>query len=195
MKRLVALACLVPGLAACSGSVEAEFGADTLGGRPACTTDVDRGLGPVSPGLVLMAQSVPTASMLPCLGLLPEGWTFESLQANEVGATFWLDSAHDGRRVVSVDVSRDCDVADATSVRSEHTGTQRYERVDRLRQSGQLHYVFDGGCVTYDFDAPGALGPEPLAAVFDALKFVQRAEIADIIHDSSDGRLSLDPSD
>ena len=195
MKRLVALACLLPGLAACSGSVVVDFGADTFGGRPACTTDVDRGLGPVSPGLVLMAQSVPTASMLPCLVALPEGWTFESLHANEDGATFWLDSAHDGHRVMSVAVSRDCNVEDATNVRSDHDGTQRYERVDRLRQSGQLHYVFDGGCVTYDFDAPGALGPEPLAAVFDSLGFVERAEIADTIYDSSDGRLSLDPSD
>ena len=195
MKGIAALACLLPGLVACSGSVKAEFDTDTLGGRPACTSDVDRGLGPVSPGLVLMAQAVPTASMLPCLGELPAGWTFESLQANDVGATFWLDSEHDGRHVMSVAVSRRCETDGSTNVASDRGGMQLYERVDSLRQSGQFHYVFSGGCVTYDFDAPGALGPEPLAAVFHALGFVPRAEIADIIHESTNGRLSLDPAD
>ena len=49
-------------------------------------------------GVILMAQSVPTATWVPCISnALPLGWQFHHLDARNGVARFWLDSDRDGQ--------------------------------------------------------------------------------------------------
>ena len=57
-----------------------------------------------SPAVVLMAQSVPSATLLPCVNALPVGWSFARLDANDRHAKFWLSSDRGGDGSVSVSV-------------------------------------------------------------------------------------------
>ncbi len=64
MRRLALLACAAPLLAGC---VNVQLGgADAV---PSCDAG-GRASEPYSAGVVLMAQSVPSASLLPCIGAL-----------------------------------------------------------------------------------------------------------------------------
>ncbi len=104
--------------------------------------------------LVLMAQSVPTAQLVPCIDNMPAGWSFETIDVRNGRSFFALDSDRAGDRAVRVTLLPDCDVSGATEIVTDEPGTRRYERVESvLRQyRGERTYVFNGGCVTYQFD-------------------------------------------
>ena len=54
-----------------------------------------------------MAQSVPTATWVPCIRTaLPLGWNFHHLDARNGVARFWLDSDRDGQQAVEVRLDR-----------------------------------------------------------------------------------------
>lgn len=153
--------------------------------------------GGVQSGVLLMAQSVPTATWVPCVLTMPVGWQFEGMDARAGTASFWLDSDRDGVRAVEVELAPDCDVLGATEVPSDNERMRRYERVLRVDAgyAGNRYYVFTGGCVTYHFNLNGTTRAEPLAAVSLALGFVERDQLRDQIREESDGRLELDPED
>ena len=189
MRRLAALACLLPLTAACSGSL--EIGPEPTG--PQCSFQA--GGRPADPTVVLMAQSVPSSSLLPCIRTVPAGWRFEHIEVTDRGTHFWLNSARDGTHALAVVMSRNCDVADAKETSSEQAGTRRYERGGRVGAGyrGQRYYVYPGGCITYDFNLRGTTGAEPMVAVSQALGFITRDAIARMVHDNTDGRFTLDP--
>jgi len=105
--------------------------------------------------LILIAQSVPSATFVPCISEFPAGWTFGGEHVDAGRAQFWLDSDRAGTRAVTVTLARACDIADATHVPADpdEAGMQRYERPDRLppHYLGERFYTFPGGCVTYGF--------------------------------------------
>jgi hypothetical protein len=180
------LGCLLA--AGCSST--AQVG--TPGGRPDCAPAG----GGVSGGVVLIAQSVPTAQWLPCLRRLPPGWTYEVLDARNGSARVVLDSDRDGPRAATVTLTGGCDTAAATEVPSSEPAARRYDRVWRTNPGygADWHYLLTGGCITYHFDLHGSTGAEPAADVATAFGFVQRSTVAAAVSDRSDGRLSLDPS-
>jgi tRNA A-37 threonylcarbamoyl transferase component Bud32/membrane-associated phospholipid phosphatase len=138
--------------------------------------------------LILMAQSVPTAQLVPCIETLPVGWSFNAMDVVNGRSRLFLDSDRAGFQVVDVSLTESCDVTNATEVPTDEPETRRYERI-ALRQNrytGSRYYVFDGGCVTYAFDFLGE-GRTVLAdEVSVALSFLARAEIDDEL-----GRLGL----
>jgi hypothetical protein len=152
-------------------------------------------------GVVLMAQTVPTASWVPCLNTaaLPPGWHFQHLDARAGGSRFWLGSAPDGvqpaDRAVEVRLEQSCDVAGATEIPSDREHMHQFQRVRRLSPTfaGERHYVFRGGCLTVVFrlddDSPG----EALALASQAVGVVSRADLRAQVHQDSDGRVELDP--
>ncbi len=183
---MVAAVVLVPLLAGCSDDASV-----TTGGLPQCTPRP----GTVSAGVVVMAQAVPSARWLPCIRAVPVGWTFDELKPRDGSATFALSAGPDGQRALVVLLRPSCDTAGSTEGTGAEPGIRRFDGAARVSPgySAERHYVFAGGCVTYRFDLRGASAAQPVAPLTAALGFVSRAELARLVHDTSDGRLRLDP--
>jgi len=142
--------------------------------------------------IILAAQAVPSAALVPCVGTLPAGWSVHD-GADIAGghATFWLDSDLAGSRAVGITMSAACDLSGATQVSSDQPGTRRFDRLLSLHpQFAELRfYTFPGGCVTYQFNfAPGASWLLA-GAVHGAVGFTPRALLVD--HVRSTGGLAL----
>jgi hypothetical protein len=128
--------------------------------------------------LILMAQSVPSATYVPCITEFPAGWTFGGEDIDAGDAYFWLDSDRAGPRAVTVSLTRSCDTAGAVRVPVEpdEAGTVRYERPISLppHYVADRYYTFPGGCVTYAFSfQQGATFTQALEAT-GALTFFSR---------------------
>jgi hypothetical protein len=148
-----------------------------------------------SPPVLLMAQSVPTASLVPCVTLVPAGWTLGSFNARNGAADFRMSSDIAGSRAVDVQLVRACDITGATKVPSDEPGTSRWERIQSVRSGyrGVRYYTFDGGCVRYVFRLSGPTRAAPVNDVSLAVAFVSRDQLRREVKDSSDGQLHLDP--
>lgn len=128
--------------------------------------------------LILIAQSVPSATLVPCISEFPAGWTFGGEHIDAGQARFWLDSDRAGPSAVTVTLSPSCDTRGAIRipVAPDESGTVRYERPDTLPPgySAERFYRFPGGCVTYRFSfGPAATFTQALEATA-ALTFYPR---------------------
>ena len=159
---------------------------------PACTVGDEAVAGN---GVILMAQSVPTASWVPCLDTVPLGWHFSGLDARSGSARFWLDSDRDGVHAIEVQLAEDCDTEGATEIPSDRDGMDRLERVIQVSPHyvGRRYYVFDGGCITVVFTLAGQYRGEPLAVATQGIGVISRAELAGQVREQSGNRLDLDP--
>jgi len=104
--------------------------------------------------LALVAESVPTASYVPCLARLPAGWAASGFDASNGRTRFTLTSDRSRGTPVRVALLPACDVADATPTSPRAPGARTYTvlRTVSPRYAGTLTDVFAGGCVTYQFD-------------------------------------------
>jgi len=160
---------------------------------PLCETGHDS---QAANAVILMAQSVPSASWVPCIrAALPLGWNFHHLEASNGEARFWLDSDRDGTRAVEVRLTGSCSTAGATEIPSDREDMRRLERVERISPGyvGRRYYVFDGGCLTVLFRLGGDNPGEALALATQVVGVVSRADLQEQVHEESDGRLELDP--
>ena len=141
--------------------------------------------------MVLMAQSVPSATQVPCVASLPAGWELGGAHVERHEARFWLDSDLGGDRAVTATLMprSECDVADATPVASDEVGTERYERPDRLHPDlrSTRFYLFPGGCVTYEFAFDAGADPTLAFAAEQALAFQHRSELVAHVHETTGG--------
>lgn len=190
-RRVVLLGLLLAWLAA--GCVNTSRMAEEVGRQPNCTSPP----GTLRRGVLIMAQSVPSAAWLPCIKELPPGWTFDQLLPSNGETTMFFNSDRDGRHAVAVVLGPSCDVSGATEVPSEYPEMRRYERVTRVSRGygGERHYTFVGGCVTYRFDLRGSTRAEPIAAISESLSFLSRRTLDARLREISGGRLRLDPTD
>lgn len=176
------------GLAGCSSTTTASTKMPTCSGGDG---------GEISNGVVLMAQSVRTASWVPCIRTaIPLGWGFEHLDARNGTALFLLASDRDdNRQTIEVRVEPSCDTTGSTEIRSDRQDMQRFERVTMTtpRFEGERYYVFDGGCIVFDFRLAGDNRGEPLALATQVVGAVSRDDLRELVHEESDGRLELDP--
>jgi len=185
---LLAVACLV--LAGCGEPVTGGF----LNPRePVCRYQGRQ----ATTMVVLMAQAVPTASQLPCIELLPAGWSVSDIFVRNGRARFSLDSDRVGAHAVQVVLERFCTLGHVTRVPSDHPGTRRYQEVISIepgrRYRGAVYYLFPGGCVTYGLDFRSDEQARPLSEVSLALGFITRDEVRTTVADYTHGRLRLDP--
>jgi hypothetical protein len=172
----------------CLGSVQIG----TPPGEPECASPDGR----VGDALVLVAQSVPSAQLLPCLRALPVGWIFHLLDAQRGRTLVLLSSGdRDGEHKLTLVLEGGCDVGGAREVPSDQPNTRRYDRVTRVAPGylADRYYAFDGGCVTYRFDLRGRAGAEAADAISTGLGFVSRSTVAAAVSERSHGRLTLDP--
>jgi hypothetical protein len=158
----------------------------------ACTEGDD---GAPANGVVLMAQSVPGASWVPCLEVMPVGWHFADLDAHSDSARFWLDSDEYGVHAIEVRLTGSCDTAGATEIPSDRLEMRRLEKVTQVSPQfvGRRFYLFDGGCITVLFTLSGENSAEPLGVATQALGVVPREQLRDLVREKSGGRLELDP--
>jgi tRNA A-37 threonylcarbamoyl transferase component Bud32/membrane-associated phospholipid phosphatase len=146
--------------------------------------------------LWLMAQAVPSASLLPCVQLLPVGWTLADVKVQDGRARISFDTDRVGVAAVVMELTASCELAGATEVTSEQSGARRYLRVERnsTEVSATRAYTFSGGCVTQRFRGagPSAVRLSDTAAV--ELGFITREELRQVLSRRSGGRLTLDPA-
>jgi hypothetical protein len=138
---------------------------------------------------VLLAQSVPSATQLPCVSEFPAGWTFGGSAISSGLSQFWLDSDRGGIHAVEVSLRASCDTTDAIEERPapDETGTQVFVRPDSLNPTftGVRFLIFDGGCIDYTFSfASGASATLAIEAV-EALSLLPRATIVAEVQDVS----------
>ena len=190
MRRLLPLllACLL--LAGCG---EPTTGGFLTARQPACRYQGRQG----TALLILMAQAVPTATQLPCVELLPAGWSVSDICVRNGRVRFSLDSDRVGMHAVQVVLQRFCTLGRVTRVPSDHPGTRRYQEVISIqpgkRYRGAVYYLFPGGCVTYRLDFRSDEQARPLGEVSLALGFVSRDAVAKTLSDYSHGEVPLDP--
>ena len=158
MRRAVTVVMLV-GLTAATAACGAPENA-----QPVCRSD---------PPTLLMAESVPSASLIPCIDSLPGGWAFNTFEVNETQATFSL-SQQDGDGALTVELVPSCDVTGPGVAVDGFPTVQRY----RSEQDGGSRVVwlstFPGGCSRAElvFPAPPAQGD--VDRVEHALSFLPR---------------------
>jgi hypothetical protein len=142
--------------------------------------------------MILSAQAVPSAALLPCIAALPAGWTIGGADIASGKASFVLNSgspAGGGVRfvlgqpgqlqTVAITLTATCDIAGAQQIPSDQPGMSQFERPPSLvpAYSRVRYYIFPGGCVTYRFAfAPGA-SPVLAATVGSAVAFMPRSAL------------------
>jgi hypothetical protein len=176
LKRVV-LAAAILGVTAAAANVgvHAFFPAGNLGASaPTCGT---------GHSMILSAQAVPSAAMLPCIAALPSGWSIGGADISSGKTSLWLDSDRAGPRAITVVLTATCDTSAARQIPSDQPGTRRFERPLSLTPefSGLRFYTFPGGCASYRFSfAPGVTAG--LAAAADSARsFVPRAVLVDFV--------------
>jgi membrane-associated phospholipid phosphatase/tRNA A-37 threonylcarbamoyl transferase component Bud32 len=133
--------------------------------------------------MILSAQAVPSAALLPCIAALPSGWSIGGADIASGHTRFWLDSDRAGPGAITVTLTATCDTSGARQIPSDQPGTRRFEHPMSLRpQFADLRfYTFPGGCATYRYSfAPGA-SPGLAVTADSALSFQPRSTLVDHI--------------
>jgi tRNA A-37 threonylcarbamoyl transferase component Bud32 len=158
-------------------------------------------LGSQSPGcselepLWLEAQSVPTASLVPCVRSLPEGWTLGAANVRNGWSRFTLDHDRLGKPALVVRLTAACDTTGATPTPSDAAGRRRYERAEPGHSGPATTYtMFPGGCVTVDLRSTSDIDASLLDQAASAIGFTTRNHLQEALQQRSNGRLHLDPS-
>jgi hypothetical protein len=144
--------------------------------------------------LLLMAQSVPTASLVPCIEILPVGWTLGDVVVGNGQSRFTMTSDRSG--VLVADLTASCDLAGAVELTSEQPEARRYLRIERNPAGVAMTrtYTFPGGCITQRLVAPEASRQQLAGESSFALGFTTRDALAAALRRDSGGRLELDPT-
>jgi tRNA A-37 threonylcarbamoyl transferase component Bud32/membrane-associated phospholipid phosphatase len=146
--------------------------------------------------LWLMAQSVPSASMVPCVRSLPAGWQVTEVTANNGRSTLTLDHDRAGERALVVRLTAACDPGGAVRGPSAAEGVRHWQRTESSI-GGQFNATwydqFPGGCVTSRLHLTSDPNGEFAAQAPQVLGFTSRASLRRALSERSDGRLRLDP--
>jgi len=144
--------------------------------------------------LWLEAQSVPSASLVPCLGTLPEGWRLARMTVTDGRSEITLNDQLALATVV-VQLTADCDVGGASLVPSGRPEVRRYLRTESVvpQYSGTRFEVFPGGCVTTWLTVPDVHRDRTTSQAGALLGFTSRQTLQQLLEQRSGGRLHLDP--
>jgi hypothetical protein len=140
-RRLAVAAAVIAGTTVVSGCVASQYQ------RVSCTSTSRQSI------FVLVAQAVPSATLMPCANPLPGGWSVGGFEVRSGLARIWLDSDRAGARAAEVRLTSSCDMAGATQLPRTSRGwppVQRYEAPAAQQPPATVrYYLFTGGCVTY----------------------------------------------
>src|SRR5918993_934432 len=143
----------------------------------------------------LLAQSVPSAFLVPCVRFLPAGWSVAQVTVNDGQSVIPLNHDRAGPGVLVVRLTAACDIRGATQMQSDQPQVRRYQRIDRLapRFEATRFDVFPGGCVTAQAAVPEANRAEVTSQLATILHYTTRQALQQALDQRSDGRLQLDP--
>jgi hypothetical protein len=146
-------------------------------------------------GTVLAAQAVPSAKLIPCIRAIAAGWLFERLDARNGQAQMFFNAGGNETHQLTITLRQSCSLGSAAERPSDHAGTREFDGVTRTTSdfTGDRHYVFDGGCATYHFNAHGSTVVALVDALLHGLGFQTRQAVAQMVRDLSSGQLELDP--
>jgi hypothetical protein len=142
---------------------------------------------------VLMAQAVPSATMIPCIAAFPAGWSFDTATVRSGQARFSLRSHRAGDQAVIVTLTGMCDTSPArVAVETDEPGTQRFDNEQVVTRAGsgpERVYRFPGGCVTYDYSLAGGDASALTAEADEALAFLSRDRLVAYVRSQGDQTL------
>lgn len=135
---------------------------------------------------LIVAQSVPTATQVPCLERLPDGWSVAAVRVNDDGSEIRLDSDRAGEGAAVLRYDRACAYDPATQSPSELPPALRYDEIEQLEPGFRAtrFYVFAGGCVSWRFDFDDGASATESVAIGDALGLVSREALNRSIRES-----------
>jgi hypothetical protein len=168
IRRLAAVLILALTATACA-DLPTEF---RIGPPPAC--DITwRPPAPSSRGrLLLIAQSVPDATMIPCLGPLPPGWAFRhaTVRSDRAELVVETDTFDLGVEITLVEA---CDLDAADPVATNEPDLALYISDDGRTYS----YPFDGGCVQIDYATAALAASDDGRALFEEVHLMPRDQL------------------
>jgi hypothetical protein len=142
--------------------------------------------------VVLVAQSVPTATLVPCIRSMPVGWSYEGSDLHNNVSRSWLSSTVAGSRAVELELTARCDPGDAPEVvpAPDEAGARVFDAPTSLDPfQGMRFVVFTGGCVRYDYRFASGVPASLSLQADDAFSFVSRAELVAAVRDAFNNTL------
>lgn len=135
---------------------------------------------------LIVAQSVPSASLVPCLESLPEGWVVATVRIDQDGTRVALDSDRAGVGAAVLRLEAECDTAGAVSSPSELEGAERFDLIERVDPSfrASRFYRFPGGCVWWSFDFDRDASATESVAIGEVLGLVPRDALNENIRET-----------
>ena len=135
---------------------------------------------------LIVAQSVPGSTQVPCLSDLPAGWSFATVRVNEHHSTVTMDSDRAGDAAAVLRFEDSCDVSGAVSAPSELIPAERFDEIEQVRPAFQAkrYYVFEGGCVYWTFAFNSGVSATESVAIGDTLALVARTDLQRSISES-----------
>jgi tRNA A-37 threonylcarbamoyl transferase component Bud32 len=144
--------------------------------------------------LWLMAQSVPSATLVPCIRAPLAGWVLAEVAINDGRSIITLDHDRAGVGVVEARLTAACDTTGAVEVPAAEPGAHAYKRIEQAsgRYSATWYDRFPGGCVTYRLHSRSDLQGRFASEVPLLFGFTSRQVLRQALHERSGGRLQLD---
>ena len=135
---------------------------------------------------LIVAQSVPSAELVPCLDSLPDGWTVDAVSIDQDGTIIRFDSDRAGSGAAELRFAETCDVDDAVPRPSDIDGAVRFDRPERLEPGfrEQRFYVFAGGCIWWEFDFDDGASSTLSIGLGDRLELWSRAALNESIRET-----------
>jgi hypothetical protein len=141
------------------------------------------------------AQSVPSASMVPCVRFLPIGWTVANVTVNDGQSVLTLNHDRAGNNALVVRLTAAFAPIGAVEGPSLTRGVRHYQHIEsRTGEFTSTWYdQFPGGCVTSRLHLTTDPNEESAGQAPHLLGFTTRAALQLALSQRSDGRLQLDP--
>jgi tRNA A-37 threonylcarbamoyl transferase component Bud32/membrane-associated phospholipid phosphatase len=145
--------------------------------------------------LWLLAQSVPSASLVPCVGSLPPGWSVGDVTVNNGRSVIPLNHDRAGTGVLVVRLTAGCDTRGATPANSNQPQVRSYQRTQSLTPTLSVTRFdrFPGGCVTTQATVPAGNRAEVASQLATIVGYTTRQALQQALDQRSGGRLQLDP--
>jgi tRNA A-37 threonylcarbamoyl transferase component Bud32 len=167
-----------------------EAGQTPVNGTSLACTDLEP--------LWLQAQSVPSASLVPCVRSLPVGWTVGRVTVNDGRSVLSLNHDRAGDAALVVRLSAGCAPGGAVEGPSATEGVRHFQRTESSTGGGfsaTWYDQFPGGCVTSRLRLTTDPNGEFAAQAPEVLGFTTRAALREALSQRSNGRLQLDPEE